>query len=466
VTGERARDGDYALNDLDALLRQPFHAARDFEGYTNRDVLSGTFQTRRDGSQIAFSTITGLVQWQTQDVTDLDYTPRPLITRDNREKDLQFTQEIRIASAPGANARISDVIGLRWQTGVFFFTQNYDQNAVNNFAPFLLSPQLSFPVSQHSPRSALNDVGVGVYGQGTATFNEDFDLTFGARIDHEQKEATLNTFYSPAIAPGNLVAAEESFSNVSPQFAGSYRFQPGRMVYASVGRGFKAGGFNAASPAGREAYGEEQAWHVETGIKSSFASGKITTTAALFYIDWQDLQLNLPNPAVPAQFFIANIGGAESKGIEFELNARPVTGLDLFGSAGFTRARFKSGSSSSGVDVSGKSLPSTPDYTAMAGLQASRGIRSDVTVYSRAEISFNGGFHYDDANRRAQEAFSLTNLRAGVRARFVEVEGWIKNVFDTRYIPIAFAYGSFAPSGFAGEMGAPRRFGVNLGVNF
>jgi hypothetical protein len=46
------------------------------------------------------------------------------------------------------------------------------------------------------------------------------------------------------------------------------------------------------------------------------------------------------------------------------------------------------------------------------------------------------------------------------------VEGWTKNAFDTRYIPIAFAYGSFAPSGFVGEMGAPRRVGVTMGLTF
>ena len=129
------------------------------------------------------------------------------------------------------------------------------------------------------------------------------------------------------------------------------------------GRGFKAGGFNAASPAGNEAYGEEHAWHVEGGVKTLLADGKVSANAAVFYIDWSELQLNLPNPAVPAQFYISNIGGARSKGVEFELNARPHPGVDLFGVLGFTHARFADGTSSSGVDVSGNKLPSTPDYT-------------------------------------------------------------------------------------------------------
>ena len=151
-----------------------------------------------------------------------------------------------MASAANAPARLSDAAVLKWQAGLFLFTQNYDQDAVNSFAPFLLSPFLGFPVSQHSPQSALDDVGVGVYGQGTLTFDENLDVTVGARVDHESKEALLDTFYSPQIAPPTVVAADAVFPNVSPQVALAYRFQPDRMAYVSAGRGFKAGGFNPA----------------------------------------------------------------------------------------------------------------------------------------------------------------------------------------------------------------------------
>jgi iron complex outermembrane receptor protein len=466
VTGERDRDGDYALNDLATLRQNPFRSNRDFEGYTNRDILSGTVHAHREGSQLAFTTTTGIVKWKTQDVTDLDYTAGPFITRDNSEKELQFTQEVRLASAAGAPARVSDSVSLRWQTGVFLFKKNYDQDAINNFSKGLLSRLLNFPISQHSPLSALDDKGVGVYGQGTATFNEKFDLRFGARFDHENKQASLNTFYSTTLLGSTSVTANRNFSNVSPQFAGTYHFQTGRMAYVSVGRGFKAGGFNPASPAGSDAYGEEQAWHVESGVKTSIANGRATASAAFFSIDWDDLQLNLPNPAVPAQFFISNIGGAKSKGVEFELNARPHRNVDLFASLGFTHARFADGTTSSGVSVSGNKLPSTPDYTAMFGGQFSRSLGAAASVYGGAEVWFNGGFEYNDANTQAQESYSLTNLRAGVRGKYLFAEAWMKNAFDTRYIPIAFAYSGFAPSGFVGEMGAPRRYGINLGVSF
>jgi hypothetical protein len=44
--------------------------------------------------------------------------------------------------------------------------------------------------------------------------------------------------------------------------------------------------------------------------------------------------------------------------------------------------------------------------------------------------------------------------------------GQIRNAFDTKYIAVAFAYGALAPSGFIGEMGKPRTFGISSGVGF
>jgi iron complex outermembrane recepter protein len=464
VSGERDRDGDYALNDLGALRRDPYHAARDFEGRTDRDVTSATVLTRRVGPRVVLSTTTGLVKWRARDLTDLDYTPLPLVTRENSEEALQFTQEVRLASGV-APVRLSGNATLKWQAGVFLFTQGYDQDAINSFSPFVLDRSLPFAVSQHSPESSLDDAGVGVYGQGTITLHSNLDVTLGARIDHESKEATLDTFFVPQLPFGtSRVSADRGFSDVSPQASVAYRFAPDRMGYVSLGRGYKAGGFNAASPAGSEAFGEEHAWHVEGGMKTAWAAGKVIANASVFHIDWQDLQLNLPNPAVPAQFYVANVGAAGSTGVELELTARPHPNFDLFGVVGYTRGRFGEGSVSSGLNVSGNKLPTTPEYTTTLGAQYSRMIRPGATIYGRGEAVMYGSFFYDDFNSTSQDAYSLTNLRAGVRGRYLFVEAWVRNAFDTRYIPIAFPYGS--PSGFVGEMGRPRTFGISAGVTF
>ena len=462
VTGERSRDGDFGLHDVGALRDRPFRAARDFEGGVDRDVLGTTIQVRHRSDSVEFASTTGIVDWRARDVTDLDYTPLPLVTRDNTETALQFTQEVHLASADAAAIRLSDQVHLRWQTGVFFFTQAYEQDAINAFAPQLIAP---FAVTQHTPRSTLDDVGVGVFGQGTVTIRDRLDLSAGARVDYEDKSATLETFFDQPIAPASLIEGEETFANVSPQASLSYRVRPDQTLYGSVGRGYKAGGFNAASPVGSEAYGEERTWNVEGGAKSLWADGRLSTNAAVFYIDWQDLQLNVPNPAVPGQFFIANVGGAVSKGVELEVNARAAEGIDLFSAVGYTHARFSTGSVSSGMTVGGNIVPNTPAYTASAGMQYARAV-GPTTVHGRADVVLYGEFQYDDANTLAQDAYSLVNIRFGVTGRFLVGEVFVRNVFDTQYIPVAFPFPNFTPSGFVGEMGAPRTVGVSVAVRF
>jgi iron complex outermembrane receptor protein len=463
---ERDRDGDYALGDLGAIRQNAFTVARNFEGFTNRDINGTTFNLRGSGERMAIDATTGFVKWNTEDATDLDYTPLPLATRNNQEEDFQFTQEVRIASPENAPTAIGDNVMLKWQGGVAFFKQNYEQVAVNNLAAFVLSPQIPFPVAMTSPQSAIDSTGIGVFGQGTLTFNDKADLTLGLRFDHESSDATLNTFFSPAIAPPNNVAAEDSFADVSPQFAFGYRMTADSMVYASASRGYKAGGFNPAALPGSEAYGEEHAWHIEGGIKSTLAGGKVSASAAVFHIDWDDLQLNVPNPFVPGQFFIANVGSARSRGMEFELTARPHRSIDLFATLGITSARFAAGTLAGGVDVGQNKIPYTPDYTALVGAQVNRAVNSRVSLYGRGELALSGAYEYDEANTARQDAYGLLNLRGGARGKYLFAEAWVRNALDKWYVPIAIPYPGFAPSGFIGENGRPRTFGVSAGVTF
>jgi iron complex outermembrane receptor protein len=465
-SGERARDGDYGLNDLATLRAKPFHASRNVEGYTHRNVLARTVQLAYSGAKIDVSTTTGFLNWTTEDFTDLDYTALPLITRRNAEEDFQFTQEVRLASAKAAPIALADRVTMKWQAGVFAFTQNYEQDAVNSFSPFVLSPFLGFPVSQHSPQSTLDDRGIGVYAQGTWTISTKLDLVAGARADREHKQAELNTFFAPAIAAPVVLNPEKDFSDVSPQFAAAYRVASRTNVYGTVARGFKAGGFNAASPAGAEAYDQEHSWNYEAGVKTSGFADRLSASIATFYIDWSDLQVNVPNVAVPGQFFIGNAAGATSRGVEIELRARPDQGLDLFGGAGFTHARFSNGSASNGADVSGKKLANAPSYTADFGVQYSRPLRRGLALTARAEAICYGDYQYDDANTAGQAAYTLTNLRGGVRGQRGFVEVWVRNAFDTAYIPVAFPYPGLAASGFVGESGAPRTIGIRAGVSF
>ncbi len=489
LSGERDRDGDYALGDLAAIRERPFHVAHDFEGYTHRDILAPTLLVNRNGPAVDLAMSAGLVWWETRDLTDLDYTPIPAVTRDNHEKDLQFTDEFRIASAKDSPLNISDQFKLKWQAGISCFSQNYDQDALNSYSPGILyqpnefgpgvPPSFSPANAQHAPRSTLDDVGLGAFLQATLVGWDKLDLSVGVHGDYEEKRADLNTFFTnpdPFLGPPTHLKPSTSFCEASPQFSLAWHFTPEKMAYATIGRGYKTGGFNPISPPGDEAYGQEYSWNYELGAKTEWCDGRFAVNVAAFYIRWDDLQLNLPSGA-PGQFYIANAGSADSKGLELELRARPVKGWEVFGSAGVTDAHFLDGARAghtdpfgvnSIVDVSGNRLIFTPEFTINGGMQYTWQVCRQVALYARGEVVVYGSYYYNPANTASQSSYSLADFRAGVRGSHWFAEGWVRNAFDTHYIPVAFEFpnGAFGGSGFVGENGAPVTYGVRAGLLF
>jgi Outer membrane receptor proteins, mostly Fe transport len=358
---------------------------------------------------------------------------------------------------------------MKWQAGLFAFTQNYQQDAVNNFSPFVLSPFINFPISQHSPQSTLDDRGLGIYGQTTWTFSKNLDVVAGVRADREHKEAALSTFFAPALpafGPAVTLSPERDFTDVSPQFAVTYRLTPAANVYGTVARGFKAGGFNAASPTGAEAYNPEHTWNFEGGIKASAASNRVTANLAAFHISWDDLQVFIPNPLVPGQFFIGNSAGATSSGVEFELHARPDRSVDLFGGAGFTHARFSGGS------FSERRRRQRQDAVEHAELYG--GLRRPVCA-SAARRSVADGARRSDLLRQLQvrrrEHGGPGRVHVDEPPRGTARQARVRRTAGSACVrhpvhPRGAAVSGLAPSGFVGEAGAPRTFGLRAGVTF
>ena len=514
IAGERARDGDYALNDLAQLRNNPYRSSRNFLGYTKRDVLMPTLQVTYHTDSFDVTSTTGFVWWKTVDATDLDYTaglPPALaaglpagftasildgspsfLARTNREKQSTWTQEFRFSSRKDDPVVLGNQASLAWQAGLFFFHQEYEQNIDQNtahvggaFGPVFFT---AIPGQIKNNASKLKDTGVVIYLQSTLTLWDKLDLTTGIRWDHEHKNASLSTntattsFPAPfGFPPPGVVTAStsqrlsRSFDSFVPQAALSYRITPDITTYFSFAGGFKAGGFNSAAPAGAEAYNNEYDWNYEVGIKGRAFNNSLTYSIAAFYSDWQNLQLNVPYGG-PAQFQIVNAGDATSKGIELALNWTPVKNWDIFGSAGWQSARFNSGSMDTNfligppgvgtrVNVGGNRVPYTPTYTTSIGSMYTWELPHGFNLYARADVQFVGSYAYDSTNAVGQSAYSVANFRLGLRNQHWFTEVFANNAFGSKYVPIAIQFPGSA-SGYIGEMGAPVTVGVRAGIKF
>jgi len=464
---EQDRDGDYALHDLTALRANPYHGQRDFEGYLDRDIFAPTLSLEYNGDRVDFVSITGLVKWKSEGKTDLDYTPLPAALRESNIRDSQLSQEFQWSSADDSPILLNEHMKLEWQAGALFFMQEYRETSVND----VNNDALSFPVRQTSPLARLEDTGLGAYVQAILTVSDVWDISLGLRYDYEDKDADLQTFYTPAIADSTALNTDRDFTEISPQFNLTRRIGPGRMIYGSVNRGYRAGGFNSVSPEEREAYDEETSWNYEIGAKTTWLDEQLKINLAVFHIAWDHLQLNLP---FGQSYYIFNAGDAESAGVELELSARPLSNWDIFGSIGYDRARFGNGTTSIRTDpsgtnteenVGGNHLIFTPEFTASAGTQYSWEIGHDARIFIRAEINGYGRYFYNTYNTESQDSYWLTNLRAGYKTSNWYAEAWIKNAFDEEYIPIAFEFPNFQ-SGFLGESGVPITIGLRAEFTF
>jgi iron complex outermembrane recepter protein len=474
LSSEQDQDGDYALGDLDYIRQHPDHVSRDFEGYTHRTVGSSTLLLDYRGRAVDFVSITGGVWWKNHSVTDLDYQTATLMNggffavRDNVDQQHQFTQEFRLGSAKDKAVNLGSALNLKWQTGIFIFSQSYEQGALNNFS----SIYGFFPSQTRTSFTDLDDWGMGIYGQAEFIAWKKLHVTTGLRFDYENKDAKLG-------AARNLSDSfSGTFSEVSPQFSVGYQYTPSQMTYVSVARGYKAGGFNPAptgipAPPGTDSYGAEHTWNYELGYKSKWLRDRLETTVALFYIDWKNLQLNQQIPLSGGQYFIGNAGAANSKGIEVETRFFPFSWWELFGMVGTTHARFLGNSTAFNANlgddqrVGGNALPYAPTFNANMGTQISWAPSRRMSLYLRTQVAVFGDFLYDASNVVGQSGYSLTSFRGGVRGKRWFAEGWIDNAFDTHYVPIAIPYAQLGvPSGYIGESGAPRTYGARAGIRF
>src|SRR4029077_9615175 len=129
-----------------------------------------------------------------------------------------------------------------------------------------------------------------------------------------------------------------------------YHWTKELLTYVSAAKGFKAGGFNTAAPAGSEAFGPERSWTYEAGVKSTFLDNRLRVNAAYYYIDWEDLQLDTPVASAPGTFFIDHAGKATSAGVEVEAallvfdEPDRYGSLELFGGGGIINSNFGGGS--------------------------------------------------------------------------------------------------------------------------
>ena len=209
--------------------------------------------------------------------------------------------------------------------------------------------------------SLIENATWAAYLQGSADLTELLNLTAGVRFTSDRKESDFRLVPLPSTgSSGSFTEREKTFDQWTPM-ATLRLLAPERwladtaldhaMAYATYSWGFRGGGFNSLTnpqAAGLAAFDQELLKNFELGLKTVAFDGRLTANLAAFHGDYDDIQVvqleSFADPSAPSGFGIArvtrNAAKATVQGVELEIGARPISGLQINGSIGLLDAQF------------------------------------------------------------------------------------------------------------------------------
>lgn len=286
----------------------------------------------------------------------------------NDGRHTQFTQEIKFNGSIADG--LIDVVG-----GVFYFNED---NRTDFADIFTLATNFPLLLADRTLKNTV-EAWAG-YAQADLNLTERLTLTAGIRYTDETKTFSIrdnrnrlpsglcqavNQFGpSTCIDDANLralngrpIPREQTARLWTPRFAVNYRPNDEVLLFASATKGFKSGGWNARGTAPNELlpFGPEEAWSYEIGAKTDLFGRLLRFNITGFWLDIEDLQTPsaFVRPDGSLAFLTGNFADYRNRGVEIDLTAQPVRGLNLFAAIGYQDDQYRIDRNAPAVDAFG-----------------------------------------------------------------------------------------------------------------
>lgn len=395
---------------------------------------------------------------------------------DQLTQNRKWTQELRLASNQG------DYI--EWLAGGYYTHEKarifQNLGSAVPGTPGTLTPiDLPYDLAIYNLDSRYEEVAG--FANATLHLSPWFDIDLGGRYSHNSQRADQVTsgVLLGASTIGDLTSSDNVFTySIAPKI----KFDKQASLYARVAKGYRPGGPNVipvGAPAGTPtSYQPDTVTSYEVGFKGDTADMVASIEAALYHIDWNDIQL----AAVVNGFGVnANGKGAEVDGAEITATLRPVAGLVASVNFAFNDARLSGDTDPLVVAArKGDRLPFTPKYVVSVNADYQWDLNDEVTASvggSVRSLSRQSG-NFDPAYRAAYghflkvQAYEVVDLRAGLSFDRYTVNAYVNNLTDSGGITAAQGLLGVAglPRNVNGAIGTsvlrPRTVGVNLTAGF
>lgn len=449
------------------------------------DTVSASLRIDWDLGSFALTSVTGYLEAEREILLEVDASPNRLTEEYINDSTEQFSQEIRIASQ--WDGPLSVIAGAFYLSDTLEGRDNFELLAGASPTPGQPYFDLVNFIARVDREYTQELETFAVFAQTDYALTPRLTATLGARFTWEERELTHRSYAGPVDAvqlsepaplyyplldtstyPTNTVSDEEP----TYRLALSYQATDDVMVYGSLSRGFKSGGFNtgaSSDPVEASIVEPEELTAWEVGIKSEWFDRMLRANAAAFFYDYSNLQVyGLAPGGVPTQTLF-NAEEAEISGVELELLALPANGLEIGLSATYLDASYTDFVTPIGQTFTGNDMVAAPEWSLVPHIRyETLPFAGGYRLTLGATATYTGDQYFDNANteRLGQEAYWLVNARAALTAPGDqwELAAFIRNAFDETYTVDAFDVSDF---GFDELVyGDPQTYGVSLTYRF
>jgi outer membrane receptor protein involved in Fe transport len=412
-------------------------------------VVSGTVTYDFGGAKL--TSITSYQETRVQN--NFDYTKAmifgPGLTQlTDRPFTDKFTQELRLGASLGTLIDLT--------VGGFYTHEKSGRNSeviYRNPATGAIVPNL-FVLS--TPSTYKEYAG---FANATLNITEKFDITGGVRLArNEQAYTQIGAGFA------RTLPTTRSSETVATYLANvRYRFSSNATAYARFATGYRPGGpnFIAVGIPTPPSFDADRLNSYELGFKGQTGDRSFGIDAAVYHIDWKDIQtFDLSSP------FGGYINGPNAKidGAEIALTARPTAGLTFSSTFALQDARLAEDSANFGARK-GDRLPNVPKYTVavLGDYEIPLGeVRPTIGATLRFVSDRLSAFSRSTSQRKLGD-YTQVDLRAGATFGTVDVQAYVRNLFDTRG-----QLSSVGPDGMPPRVATtqPRTVGVSTSLHF
>ncbi|WP_417615015.1 TonB-dependent receptor [Parasphingorhabdus sp.] len=293
----------------------------------------------------------------------------------------------------------------------------------------------------------------------------------------EDRNAAQPDPFGFVIAPVN---GPTTFRAFTPKLGIDFKPTDDVMLYASVQRGFKSGGYNIGSSQ-RDPFEPEKIWSYEMGARTELLDRALLLNASAFWYDYTNLQAQ---DSVGNQPIIRNVGKARVRGFEVETVARPTDFLRLEGALTYVDAQFTEGQLTEVLrpapltqdpgtfvrDLDGLRLPRAPRWKFSLAGQIEQPLGDAGKITARTEYHWQSKIYFTVFNIDAASQESYGLLRASLGFTSADDKWSVRlfgdNLTGETYFTNQILTGTVYGAEFVGPLGSPSTYGVDLRFNF